>query len=227
MPSPSGSRTSVSTRSTACRPRTRAASARLPAVRTSKPSFLSRIASSSRIDCSSSTIRIRFTRPVLPRRDATPRPGRSSIGRPAASRPGPSATVGDGARHGEQAGPRWPTTAGRRSARGGAPRRAARRGTGRSRRRSGASPAVDGRAPARVERLDQDEPARAGRAPPRPRRSSARARRHARLAHGPRAPRPRRARRREARCGAGRTPESSSVGEPVAFSGARRSPPTT
>ena len=61
MPSPSGSRTSVRIMSTAQRARAAAASARLPAVRTSKPSFFSRIARTSRMDCSSSTIRILFT----------------------------------------------------------------------------------------------------------------------------------------------------------------------
>ena len=63
MPSPSGSLTSVMTMSTGPWPSTAAATARLSAVTTSKPSFLSMIASSSRMDCSSSTTRMRFFTP--------------------------------------------------------------------------------------------------------------------------------------------------------------------
>ena len=61
MPSPSGSLTSVTIMSTGPRERTAAACVRLSAATTSKPSLRSMMASSSRMDCSSSTTRMRFT----------------------------------------------------------------------------------------------------------------------------------------------------------------------
>ena len=104
MPSPSGSRTSVTTMSMASCPRTPAAWARLSATTTSYPSLRSMIASISRIDCSSSTTRIR----LMPRSSATRRPPPGAAGpRPRFPGPAPSAPR---CRHRApgRCGTRWP-----------------------------------------------------------------------------------------------------------------------